>query len=49
MKPTTTVTITRKTQDRLNTFGKFHESYDGLLNRLMDNMDKLQQMMSNEQ
>jgi predicted CopG family antitoxin len=33
------VNIAEDTYDRLKTFGKFGESFDDLLNRLMDNMD----------
>ncbi len=33
------VNISEETYGRLKTFGKFGESFDDLLNRLMDNME----------
>lgn len=35
-----TLTITIATYERLKSFGKFGESFDDVLNKLMDNMDK---------
>ena len=33
------INLNEETYDRLKTYGKFGESFDDLLNRLMDNMD----------
>jgi predicted CopG family antitoxin len=33
------VNLSEDTYDRLKTFGKFGESFDDLMNRLMDNME----------
>lgn len=35
-----TLTITNATYERLKKFGNFGESFDDLLNRLMDNIEK---------
>ena len=35
-----TLTITNATYERLKSFGSFGESFDDLLNKLMDNMKK---------
>lgn len=35
-----TLTITDSTYERLKSFGNFGESFDDLLNRLMDNVEK---------
>jgi len=35
----TTIPLTKKTRDRLRTFGRKGESYDALLNRMMDKME----------
>lgn len=35
-----TLTITITTYERLKSFGKFGESFDDVLNKLMDNMEK---------
>ena len=37
-----TISIDTLTWDRLKTFGKFGESFDGLLNRLMDTIEKME-------
>jgi hypothetical protein len=35
----TTIQITKKTRDRLDAMGKRRESYDMILNRLMDTIE----------
>ena len=37
-----TISIDTSTWDRLKTFGKFGESFDNLLNRIMDNIEKME-------
>lgn len=39
MNKRTTITIFEKTKKRLETFGKMNESFDKLLNRLMDKLE----------
>lgn len=35
----TTIPLTKRTRDRLRGFGRKGESYDALLNRMMDSME----------
>lgn len=41
MKEITTIQLTKKTRERLKSIGKKSETYDDIINRLIDNEQKL--------
>ena len=40
MNEITTITIQKKTKERLDSLGRFRESYDDLLNRILDEFEE---------
>lgn len=38
----TTIMLLKTTRDRLKSMGRMHETYEGLLTRLMDDSEKLE-------